>query len=144
MLYHRDDQLIWDLNGSDDGWEQCKLEVMAEDLRLLYVALTRPVYRCYLYIANHCRMNKSGINSYLANTAIGYLLGIQDNKCDADTMTASAQTLACEAISVSQIIPTTQVTQLKGLVSNSNSLLSGSASQAATSALASWQLFWVG
>ncbi|BDM64055.1 hypothetical protein NFHSH190041_15070 [Shewanella sp. NFH-SH190041] len=114
MLYHRDDQLIWDLNGSDDGWEQCKLEVMAEDLRLLYVALTRPVYRCYLYIANHCRMNKSGINSYLANTAIGYLLGIQDNKCDADTMTASAQTLACEAISVSQIIPTTQVTQLKG------------------------------
>ncbi|MBV7315079.1 exodeoxyribonuclease V subunit beta [Shewanella sp. NIFS-20-20] len=77
MLYHQQEQLIWDIDGSDDGWEQTKIESLAEDLRLLYVALTRPVYRCYLYIANHCRISKKGdITSFLKDTAIGYLLGI--------------------------------------------------------------------
>ncbi|MCL1039175.1 exodeoxyribonuclease V subunit beta [Shewanella submarina] len=86
MLYHKGEELIWDLDATYEAWEAAKQETLAEDLRLLYVALTRPVYRCYLSVANHCRMNKSGINSFLKDTAIGYLLGITDKSCDAQAM----------------------------------------------------------
>ncbi|MGL4474444.1 MAG: exodeoxyribonuclease V subunit beta [Shewanella sp.] len=82
MLYHQAQHLIWDIDGSDDGWELAKQETLAEDLRLLYVALTRPVYRCYLYVANHCRISKKGdVTSFLKDTAIGYLLGIRAKDC---------------------------------------------------------------
>ncbi|ARD21945.1 exodeoxyribonuclease V subunit beta [Shewanella japonica] len=93
MLYHQDDQLIWDVEGTKDGWEQYKQENLAEDLRLLYVALTRPVYVCYLYIANHSRMLKAGISSQLFETAIGYLLGITSKDCDFEQLEQQAQKL---------------------------------------------------
>ncbi|MCE9678827.1 exodeoxyribonuclease V subunit beta [Shewanella sp. AS1] len=108
MLYHKDDELIWDIEQSDDGWLQYKQETLAEDLRLLYVALTRPALCCYLYIANHSRVNKSGISSQLHQTAIGYLLGIEDANCDLALIQARAATLinneiASDAISVQTI-----------------------------------------
>ena len=98
MLYHRTDadgaqELVWDIEGTDEGWEQAKQETLAEDLRLLYVALTRPVYLCYLYIANHSRMLKAGIKSQLHETAIGYLLGITDADCDFARLHSAAQAL---------------------------------------------------
>ncbi|MCT8868831.1 exodeoxyribonuclease V subunit beta [Shewanella xiamenensis] len=98
MLYHRTDadgaqELVWDIEGTDEGWEQAKQETLAEDLRLLYVALTRPVYLCYLYIANHSRMLKAGIKSQLHETAIGYLLGITDANCDFARLHNAAQAL---------------------------------------------------
>ncbi|MFB2669640.1 exodeoxyribonuclease V subunit beta [Shewanella xiamenensis] len=98
MLYHRTDadgaqELVWDIEGTDEGWEQAKQETLAEDLRLLYVALTRPVYLCYLYIANHSRMLKAGIKSQLHETAIGYLLGITDADCDFARLHNAAQAL---------------------------------------------------
>ncbi len=109
MLYHKDaaesdNALIWDLEQSDEGWEQYKQEVLAEDLRLLYVALTRPVHRCYLYIANHSRFTKkSGISSQLCDTGIGHLLAITDKDCDFDKLQAKANAISSEAISVTEI-----------------------------------------
>lgn len=98
MLYHRTNadgaqELVWDLEGTDEGWEQAKQETLAEDLRLLYVALTRPVYLCYLYIANHSRMLKAGLKSQLHETAIGYLLGIADTDCDFSRLQHAAKAL---------------------------------------------------
>ncbi len=98
MLYHRTNaagaqELVWDLDGTDAGWEQAKQETLAEDLRLLYVALTRPVYLCYLYVANHSRMLKAGLKSQLHETAIGYLLGIADDDCDFSRLFNSTQKL---------------------------------------------------
>lgn len=98
MLYHRTDadgaqELVWDIEGTDEGWEQAKQETLAEDLRLLYVALTRPVYLCYLYIANHSRMLKAGLKSQLHETAIGYLLGVTDADCDFARLHSAAQAL---------------------------------------------------
>lgn len=98
MLYHRTDadgaqELVWDIEGTDEGWEQAKQETLAEDLRLLYVALTRPVYLCYLYIANHSRMLKAGLKSQLNETAIGYLLGVTDADCDFARLHSAAQAL---------------------------------------------------
>ncbi|MEE1981435.1 exodeoxyribonuclease V subunit beta [Shewanella xiamenensis] len=98
MLYHRTDadgaqEVVWDIEGTDEGWEQAKQETLAEDLRLLYVALTRPVYLCYLYIANHSRMLKAGLKSQLHETAIGYLLGVTDADCDFARLHSAAQAL---------------------------------------------------
>lgn len=104
MLYHQDNQLIWDIEQTDDGWALNKQEALAEDLRLLYVALTRPVLGCYLYIANHSRVTKrAGINSQLHQTAIGYLLGINDKNCDALQLDAAVQPLVSDAISVAPL-----------------------------------------
>ncbi|MEL4407884.1 exodeoxyribonuclease V subunit beta [Shewanella algae] len=122
MLYHKDNQLVWDLDASDEGWEACKRETLAEDLRLLYVALTRPVYRCYLGLANHCRMNKTGINSFLKDTAIGYLLGIEDKDCDGDRLQSAAASLVCEAISLTEI-GDADPSRLQGTESHSQSPL---------------------
>lgn len=110
MLYHRtndagEQTLVWDIEGTDDGWERAKQETLAEDLRLLYVALTRPVFLCYLYIANHSRQLKNGLKSQLHETAIGYLLGIDDQDCDFARICQQAQKLAegVDAISLDSV-----------------------------------------
>ncbi|BAJ02379.1 exodeoxyribonuclease V subunit beta [Shewanella violacea] len=104
MLYHDNNRLIWDIEQTDEGWERHKRENLAEDLRLLYVAMTRPVYQCYLYIANHSRFTKkAGITSQLHETGIGYLLGIEDKACDFARIQTQAQGLICDAISVSEV-----------------------------------------
>ncbi|AZG72796.1 UvrD-helicase domain-containing protein [Shewanella livingstonensis] len=101
MMYHKNEQLIWDIDATDEGWEQLKQETLAEDLRLLYVALTRPVYVCYLYIANQSRQLKAGISSQLHETGIGYLLGITDKKADFNLIQAKVNAIATlPAISV--------------------------------------------
>ncbi|WOT07004.1 exodeoxyribonuclease V subunit beta [Shewanella youngdeokensis] len=95
MLYHEHNKLVWDIEQSDDGWERQKRETLAEDLRLLYVALTRPVLKCYLYITNHSRLTKSkGMTSQLNETAIGYLLGIEDKICEYSQLQSKARLLA--------------------------------------------------
>ncbi|MBR9729236.1 exodeoxyribonuclease V subunit beta [Shewanella intestini] len=104
LLYHDDTQLVWDLNGTDEGWDKHKQEVLAEDLRLLYVALTRPVYRCYMGIANQSRQLKAGISSQLYQTGIGYLLGITDKSCTIEDIVNRTQALAqLDCIDVSLI-----------------------------------------
>lgn len=121
MLYHKNDQLVWDVEGTKEGWEQYKQENLAEDLRLLYVALTRPVYVCYLYIANHSRMLKAGVSSHLYETAIGYLLGITTKDCDFELLSQHAQAIKTsapvpDAISVVQLeaIDDSALTELNG------------------------------
>jgi exodeoxyribonuclease V beta subunit len=53
--------------------EQSDNERLAEDLRLLYVALTRAEYACWLGVADLKRGNSS--SSMLHRSALGYLLG---------------------------------------------------------------------
>lgn len=52
-LYHDRDSFnaVLDLNYSDDAVKLAEEERLAEDLRLLYVALTRSVYHCSLGLA---------------------------------------------------------------------------------------------
>ncbi|WP_299495298.1 exodeoxyribonuclease V subunit beta [uncultured Shewanella sp.] len=107
MLYHKNGQLIWDLLQTDEGFDAYKQENLAEDLRLLYVALTRPVYRCYLSIANQSKFTKKeGIKSQLHETAIGYLLGIKDKNCEFVDLKFAANALLCDAISINDIADT--------------------------------------
>ncbi|QYJ84643.1 exodeoxyribonuclease V subunit beta [Shewanella mesophila] len=123
MLYHQDNELIWDIEQTDDGWSLSKRENLAEDLRLLYVALTRPVLACYLYIANHSRFTKkAGITSQLHETAIGYLLGIEDANCEIGDIETKAQKLKSQAISVNLIESIADATPLPQVVSDSQIL----------------------
>jgi exodeoxyribonuclease V beta subunit len=48
-LYHRDDQRVLDLGGPDyeTAKSEAEREALAEDMRLIYVALTRAKNRCY-------------------------------------------------------------------------------------------------
>lgn len=51
-LYHKDGQLIYDLSKSDDALQKAEQERLAEDLRLLYVALTRAIHYCAIGMYN--------------------------------------------------------------------------------------------
>ena len=73
-IYHDPDkefQLCYDLNNNKNSLALAEKEQLAEDLRLLYVGLTRSVYRCYIGISSY----KSGRlkNSPLAKSALGYI-----------------------------------------------------------------------
>ena len=70
LLYHDDSgQAIIDLSAKLHREEIAK-EQLAEDLRLLYVAITRAVHGCFIGMADVCLRNKS----VWQKTAIGYLL----------------------------------------------------------------------
>lgn len=73
-LYHdpeQDFQLFYDLQNNSKHVALTEKEQLAEDLRLLYVGLTRSVYRCYIGIGSY----KTGRvkNSPLAKSALGYI-----------------------------------------------------------------------
>ncbi len=70
ILFHDDaGQAILDLETSDNQ-QQIEKEQLAEDLRLLYVAITRAAQACFIGMANVCLRKKS----VWQKTAIGYLL----------------------------------------------------------------------
>lgn len=74
--YHDDDlNLRIDLNKNDDIKAISDKERLQEDLRLLYVAITRARYACWLGIAAIKQGNSK--TSQLDKSALGYLLGWQ-------------------------------------------------------------------
>jgi len=73
-LYHDPDQqnaLIFDLQNTKNNLALAEKEQLAEDLRLLYVGLTRSVYRCYIGIGNYKKGREK--NSPLCKSALGYI-----------------------------------------------------------------------
>ncbi|MGB0467162.1 MAG: exodeoxyribonuclease V subunit beta [Pontibacterium sp.] len=71
-LYHNDaGEAVVDLMAADEAMALAEKERLAEDLRLLYVALTRSVYACYMGVADVKIGRKK---DQLKKTALGYLL----------------------------------------------------------------------
>ncbi|MCG6202044.1 exodeoxyribonuclease V subunit beta [Psychromonas antarctica] len=73
-LYHdpnKQHQLIFDLDNNRNHFALTEKEQLAEELRLLYVGLTRSIYRCYIGIGSY----KTGRvkNTPLAKSALGYI-----------------------------------------------------------------------
>lgn len=68
------DQIVLDITDSSAALEQADKERLAEDLRLIYVALTRAVYGCFIGLAplRNGRSTKEPTGVHLS--AIGYLL----------------------------------------------------------------------
>lgn len=73
-LYHdpeHNNALVFDLQNAKDNVALAEKEQLAEDLRLLYVGLTRSVYRCYIGIGNYKKGREK--NSPLCKSALGYI-----------------------------------------------------------------------
>lgn len=72
VIYHKDNKLVIDLDADDGAIQAASKERLAEDIRLLYVALTRAVHYCELGLFNIPlgRSKKLGIGQ----TALGYAL----------------------------------------------------------------------
>lgn len=68
--YHHQGELIIDLAKSEHAMQTAETERLAEDLRLLYVALTRAAHHCVLGLYPVGTRGKST----MLNTALGYLL----------------------------------------------------------------------
>lgn len=67
--------VVLDLSPDDDAKQLAVRDIKAEYLRLLYVALTRAKYGCYLWLMN--AVDGRSKKSQLGNTALGYLCGIE-------------------------------------------------------------------
>lgn len=79
-------QRVLDLTPDDATLQKAEHERLLEDIRLLYVALTRPVYACWLGLAAFSEGNSK--KSKLAQSALGYLLNLPDDCTLADLTTA--------------------------------------------------------
>lgn len=86
--YFDGSQMVLDLTPDDTALVQAEHERLLEDIRLLYVALTRPVYACWLGFALFSE--GAAKKSKLAQSAIGYLLGIPDDPALSDLQAALA------------------------------------------------------
>ncbi len=72
-LYHDESgRSVLDIAMGEQGLAEAEKERLAEELRLLYVALTRSVYRCYVGVS-HLRLGNNKA-SRLKDSALGYLL----------------------------------------------------------------------
>ncbi|MBN2041826.1 MAG: exodeoxyribonuclease V subunit beta [Spirochaetes bacterium] len=71
----RDYKLTLDLERNDDNRHAAETEELAENLRLLYVALTRASYRCYLFTG---KINETGTSS------LSYLFHQKNENTSAD------------------------------------------------------------
>lgn len=100
-LYHETDEggnrTILDLTGAEDSLAEADRERLAEDLRLLYVALTRGVYATWLGLAPVRSGNGKSEKTELHHTAIGYLLQKGEE--------GDAQTLATALTELAQALP---------------------------------------
>ncbi|MCV6590535.1 MAG: exodeoxyribonuclease V subunit beta [Marinobacterium sp.] len=65
---------VWALDNNEDAVAAADGERLAEELRLLYVGLTRAVYRCYIG-ATEIKVGNYR-KSQLARSALGHLLGV--------------------------------------------------------------------
>ncbi|WP_252180466.1 exodeoxyribonuclease V subunit beta [Endozoicomonas sp. 4G] len=78
-VYHDSEHTTLDLSGDDQALVKADEERLAEDIRLLYVALTRSVHRCYVGMAPvKSGSGRKGDLTDLHRTAIGWLLNGPD------------------------------------------------------------------
>ncbi|WAM45383.1 exodeoxyribonuclease V subunit beta [Edwardsiella piscicida] len=106
-LYHDrvTHQAVLDLSADDDALALADQERLAEDLRLLYVAVTRAVYHCALGIAPLVSGNRRKQDeSDLHHGAIGYLLQ-RAEPCDAAGLKQALQTLSNDQIRLEILSP---------------------------------------
>jgi exodeoxyribonuclease V beta subunit len=110
--YHDENQnLSIDLSKDDNIKKISDKERLQEDLRLLYVAITRAQYACWLGIAPI--KSGSGKDSQLDKSAIGYLLGWEP-KTAVNALAAKLEQFKgdCESIAITELPEADQVCYL--------------------------------
>ena len=84
--YFDGEKRVLDLLPDERALQKAEQERLLEDIRLLYVALTRPVYACWLGLAAFSEGNSK--KSRLSQSALGYLLNLPDECTPADVSAA--------------------------------------------------------
>ncbi|WP_147199626.1 exodeoxyribonuclease V subunit beta [Pantoea sp. CCBC3-3-1] len=105
-IYHdrQSFQALLDLRDEAESVELAEQERLAEDLRLLYVALTRSVWHCSVGVAPLVKGNrKKEGNSDLHNSALGYLLQLGE---PADAAGLHKQLLSLQSPAIEVVMPT--------------------------------------
>ncbi|MDO6712325.1 exodeoxyribonuclease V subunit beta [Aliiglaciecola sp. 2_MG-2023] len=77
LFHDQDFHLTMDFENTPENLEKADFERLAEDTRLLYVALTRAVYNCFVGIWNPA-LGKNQSVSGLFHTALGKLLSLEN------------------------------------------------------------------
>ena len=88
--YFDGEHRVLDLMPDDTVLQKAEHERLLEDIRLLYVALTRPVYACWLGMAAFSEGNSK--KSKLSQSALGYLLNLPE-ECTAADLSAALSLL---------------------------------------------------
>jgi len=105
-LYHdrRTFKAILDLRQHPDNLHLAEEERLAEDLRLLYVALTRSVFHCSIGVAPlFSGVRKREGETDLHKSALGYLLQ-QGQAADSEQLHAILQTMTSESIQIQPVL----------------------------------------
>ncbi|MGL5336310.1 MAG: 3'-5' exonuclease, partial [Enterovibrio sp.] len=104
-FFHDEDdgyQAVLDLSDAKPAKEKADVERLAEDLRLLYVALTRAVFGCFLGIAPLKQGNSKEMA--LHNSALGYIL-LHGKAGTPDTLFDALNKFVAEDSSLSVCMP---------------------------------------
>ncbi|ACS86782.1 exodeoxyribonuclease V subunit beta [Musicola paradisiaca] len=105
-IYHDRQTLLptLDLNGGEESRTLAEEERLAEDLRLLYVALTRSIYHCAVGVAPlYLRSQKKEGNSDMHSSALGYLLQ-RGAAAPADVLVAALEAMAGDDIDIADVV----------------------------------------
>jgi len=94
----RDDCMVLNLNPDDDARAAARRDSLAESLRLLYVALTRAVQGCFVWLADAVDGRAKEKKSRIADTALGYLLQL-----DADPDWQQLQSISGSCLSIAPV-----------------------------------------
>ncbi|GAA3552000.1 exodeoxyribonuclease V subunit beta [Zobellella aerophila] len=94
-LYHQDGRTILDLLDEQAGREKADRERLAEDLRLLYVGLTRAVYGTRIGVAPIKRGNGKKAPTDLHHSGLGYLLQL-GREGGGEALDQALSALSCE------------------------------------------------
>lgn len=91
-----------DLHDDEESRRLAEEERLAEDLRLLYVALTRAIYHCSVGVAPLQRTRRKAENSDMHLSALGYLLQ-RGKEADAPALAAELNALAGDGIALAAV-----------------------------------------
>ncbi|WP_371194467.1 exodeoxyribonuclease V subunit beta [Glaciecola sp. SC05] len=104
VKYHdKDNALIMQLGSSEAAADAMRQEILAEDMRLLYVALTRPIYRCYIGMLSSDTADQSAIHRALQLPALQ--IPEQDGNHSSEVLSNYADTLISNILHVTQAQP---------------------------------------
>ncbi|USH03032.1 exodeoxyribonuclease V subunit beta [Grimontia kaedaensis] len=104
-FFHDEDHTpVLSLTEPDFAIEQADKERLAEDLRLIYVALTRAVYGCFIGLAPLKDGRKSSGDTGLHKSALGYLIQ-KGEASDALGLVAAVDSLAASCDGIERTAP---------------------------------------
>ncbi|MGL9733466.1 MAG: exodeoxyribonuclease V subunit beta [Symbiopectobacterium sp.] len=103
-IYHnrRTFQALLDINSGEESQQLAEEERLAEDLRLLYVALTRSIYHCSVGVAPLQGTRRKSEMTDMHLNALGYLLQ-RGKEADADTLIAALHALEGDGVAINAV-----------------------------------------